>query len=506
MRKIIKPFNYLLNKLKMLIVTAITKVRQSIRIQLLTTFILCAFLGLLVARFTVPYVGNPTPTIDYSGDIQQINFQAKQAADLAVSENSVETILQMIEVENEKLKSTERALKVLVTDEHGKVLYKTKQAEEEQIDVHNKIRQVMDFAINNPLYNFNYDIPTVKQSHKEIIAFNPITIEDKNLYLFVSGIPTGVLITSITEGPFPVLIGLAFFALSFFYLTKRKMKQIESLAEGVKEIAKGDLTYRIEKKGIDEIALLTENVNHMAEAIMTNIEMERRIEKQKNELITNVSHDLRTPLTSIMGYLRLLSDERYDTKEQYDEYLKIAFSKSEQLKNLIDDLFEYTKLTNESIVLVKQEVCINELLDQLIEELIPQAEENHRSFIKNFSEERIFTTVDSEKIVRVFDNLLMNAIKYSTGDGKIFVSLERQEGNVRICVANESDEFTSEELMNLFERFYKKDQSRTSVAEGSGLGLAIAKSIVELHGGKIDAKYADHLLKFFIELPVTPAE
>ena len=284
------------------------------------------------------------------------------------------------------------------------------------------------------------------------------------------------------------------------------MKQIESLAEGVKEIAKGDLTYRIEKKGIDEIALLTENVNHMAEAIMTNIEMERRIEKQKNELITNVSHDLRTPLTSIMGYLRLLRDERYDTKEQYDEYLKIAFSKSEQLKNLIDDLFEYTKLTNESIVLVQQEVCINELLDQLIEELIPQAEENHRSFTKNFSEERIFTTVDSEKIVRVFDNLLMNAIKYSTGDGKIFVSLERQEGNVQICVANESDEFTSEELMNLFERFYKKDQSRTSVAEGSGLGLAIAKSIVELHGGKIDAKYADHLLKFFIELPVTPAE
>ncbi|MGE7948538.1 ATP-binding protein [Lysinibacillus sp. NPDC093688] len=502
MRKIIKPFKYLLCKLKILIVNTITKVRQSIRIQLLTTFILCAFLGLLAARFTLPYVGNPTPTIDYSGDMQQINFQTQQAADLAVSENSVETILQMIEAENEKLKSTERALKVLVTDEHGKVLYKTKQAEEEQIDVHNKIRQVMDFAINHPLYNFNYDIPTAKQSRKEIIAFYPITIEDKNLYLFVSGIPTGILIKSM-EGPVPLLIGIAVFTLSFFYLTKRKMKQIESVAKGVKEIAKGDLTYRIEKKGIDEIALLTENVNHMAEAIMTNIEMERRIEKQKNELITNVSHDLRTPLTSIMGYLRLLRDERYDTKEQYNEYLKIAFSKSEQLKNLIDDLFEYTKLTNESIVLEKQEVCINELLDQLTEELIPQAEENNRTFNKNFTEERIFATVDSEKIVRVFDNLLMNAIKYSTGDGEIFVSLERKEDTVQICVANESNEFTSEELTSLFERFYKKDQSRTNVAEGSGLGLAIAKNIVELHGGKIDAQYKDGMLQFIIELPVT---
>lgn len=502
MRKIIKPFQYLLSKLKVLTVKAVTKVRESIRIQLLTTFILCAFLGLLVARASLPLLGNinATATIDYSAGMQQINFQAQHAADLAVSENSIEALQQMIEDENLKMDMKQSAMKVLVTDERGKVLYKTKQAEEEQIDLHNKIRHVMDFAINNPFYN--YDIPQVEDSRQEFIAFYPLTLEDKDLYLFVSGIPKGVVITETIEGPIPVLIGIAFFAFSFFYITKRKMKQIEALAKGVKEIAKGDLTYRIEKKGIDEIALLTENVNHMAEAIMTNIEMERRIEKQKNELITNVSHDLRTPLTSIMGYLRLLRDGKYDTKEQYDEYVKIAFSKSEQLKNLIEDLFEYTKLTNESIVLGKQEVCMNELLDQLMEELIPQAEENHRTFIKNFSEERIFATVDSEKIVRVFENLLVNAIKYSTGDGEIFVSLDRKERYVQICVANESNEFTSAELTSLFERFYKKDQSRTSVAEGSGLGLAIAKSIVELHGGKIDAKYKDGLLKFIIDLPV----
>jgi len=370
--------------------------------------------------------------------------------------------------------------------------------------LHYKIRNVMDFAINHPLYN--YEIPEIEQLRQEYIAFYPLIIEDKNLYLFVSGIPEGMVIASSKEGLIPLFSAIIVFTFSFLYITKRKMKQIEALAEGVMEIAKGNLNYRIKKKGQDEIAVLTDNVNHMAEAIMTSIEMERKIEKQKNELITNVSHDLRTPLTSIMGYLRLLSEERYDTKEQYDEYLKIAFSKSEQLKNLIDDLFEYTKLTNESIVLEQQKVCINELLVQLIEELIPQAEENHRSFIKNFSEERIFATVDSEKIVRVFDNLLVNAIKYSTGDGKIFVSLERKESNIHIRVANESDEFTSEELMNLFERFYKKDQSRTSVAEGSGLGLAIAKNIIELHGGKIDAKYADNMLQFIIVLPITTAE
>ena len=488
----------------MLIIKAITKIRQNLRIQLLTTFVFCAFLGLIVTRASLPLLGNMNErtTIDYRPGMQQIRYQVQHVVDRAISDNSIEALRQLIEDENVMLEMKQSALKVLVTDESGKVLYKTKQAEEEQINLHNKIGRVMEFAIIQPL-----NAQTIEQSRQEYITFYPITIEDKNLYLFVSGIPQGVLYTSTTEGePISYFIAIAVFTLSFFYLTKRKMKQIEALAKGVMEIAKGNLGYRVKKKGIDEIALLTENVNHMAEAIMTNIEMERRIEQQKNELITNVSHDLRTPLTSIMGYLRLLREGRYETKEQYEEYLKIAFSKSEQLKNLIDDLFEYTKLTNENIVMGKQEVCINELLEQLIEELIPQAEENNRSFVKHFLEERIFTFIDTEKMVRVFDNLLMNAIKYSSGNGQILVSLERKGSRVIIGIANESDEFTSEELVNLFERFYKKDQSRTNVKEGSGLGLAIAKSIVELHGGNIHAKYSDKMLHFIITLPVIAAE
>lgn len=280
------------------------------------------------------------------------------------------------------------------------------------------------------------------------------------------------------------------------------MKQIEAMAEGVKEIEKGNLAYRIEKKGEDEIASLTENINNMAEELMNNIEKERKLEKQKNELITNVSHDLRTPLTSIMGYLRLLRDSKYENKEQHDEYTRIAFAKSEQLKNLIEDLFEYTKLTNEQVVLEKQEVCVNELLEQLIEELVPQAEEHGLTFVKKFPEERAYAAIDSEKMVRVFDNLLMNAIKYSKDDGEIKVSLQRQRRDIQIVIANHSEAFTREELASLFERFYKKDQSRSRVTEGSGLGLAIAKSIVELQGGSIRAEYEDGIIQFIVSLPI----
>ncbi len=133
--------------------------------------------------------------------------------------------------------------------------------------------------------------------------------------------------------------------------------------------------------------------------------------------------------------MRLLRDSKYENKEQHDEYTRIALAKSEQLKNLIEDLFEYTKLTNEQVVLEKQEVCINELLEQLIEELVPQAEEHGLAFVKKFPEERAYAAVDSEKMVRVFDNLLMNAIKYSKDDGEIKSSSKAAQ-DIQIVIAN----------------------------------------------------------------------
>ncbi|WP_434610049.1 aminopeptidase AmpS [Bacillus paranthracis] len=498
MKKIFNPFAYI-RKVRQLIEKLVKSVRKSIRIQLITTFAACALLGVFFAKGAAPFFENANrkATVDYRSGMQQINYQAQKAANSSVHENKLEAISNMIETENQNLERGNRALKILVTDESGKVVYKTKQAQEEQIDLHNTIRNAASFAIN---YSNGQDI--FENTRKEFIAFSPITIENKNLYMFVSGIPDGVVMYDTQEGPFPFLIGVLVFIFSFFYITKRKMKQIEAMAEGVKEIEKGNLAYRIEKKGEDEIASLTENINNMAEELMNNIEKERKLEKQKNELITNVSHDLRTPLTSIMGYLRLLRDSKYENKEQHDEYTRIAFAKSEQLKNLIEDLFEYTKLTNEQVVLEKQEVCVNELLEQLIEELVPQAEEHGLTFVKKFPEERAYAAIDSEKMVRVFDNLLMNAIKYSKDDGEIKVSLQRQRRDIQIVIANHSEKFTREELASLFERFYKKDQSRSRVTEGSGLGLAIAKSIVELQGGSIRAEYEDGIIQFIVSLPI----
>ncbi|ENQ3080911.1 HAMP domain-containing histidine kinase [Bacillus cereus] len=497
MKNIFRPIGWMIQTVKKILYKIVRGVQQSIRVQLITTFAFCILLGVIGGWASSPlFQGvNKHAVIDYSSGMRGIDATAERLVGVITREGALINVQEILD-----RGEYQRELKVLIVDEDGKVVYKTKGAQEEQINLHSTIRNIMSFKINRSSYEEQDVIHESKR--KEFTTFYPVTIQEKNMYLIASGIPQGYIIEVQNDSPFPFLIGFVVFLASFFYITKRKMKQIEAMAEGVKEIAKGNLAYRIEKKGKDEMALLTENINHMAEELMVNIEKERKIEKQKNELITNVSHDLRTPLTSIMGYLRLLRDAKYENKEQYDEYVRIAFSKSEQLKNLIEDLFEYTKLTNEKITLEKQEVCVNELLDQLIEELVPQAEEHGLSFVKEFPEDRLYASLDSEKMVRVFDNLLMNAIKYSKDEGEIIVTLQRERRSIRICIANQSEEFTKAELENLFERFYKKDQSRSRVSEGSGLGLAIAKSIVELEGGEIRAEYENGVVRFIIVLPV----
>ena len=486
---------------KKIIYKVIRGVQKSLRVQLITTFAFCILLGVIGVWTSSPFFQgiNTYSVIDYSSGMRRIDATAERLAEVITREGAdvnVQEVFERPEYQGE--------LKVLIVDENGKVIYKTKDAQEEQVNLHSTIRNIMSFKINRSQYEYQKNVidNEIERERKEFTTFYPLTIQEKNMYMIASGIPQGDIRVVQNDGPFPFLIGFVIFLFSFFYITKRKMRQVEAMAEGVKEIAKGNLQYRIPQKGQDELSLLAVNMNQMAKELFSNIEKERRIEKQKNELITNVSHDLRTPLTSIMGYLRLLQDSKYESKEQHNEYVRIAFSKSEQLKNLIEDLFEYTKLTNEKMVLEKQEVCITELLEQLIEELVPQAEEEGLILVKQFPKERVYAAIDSEKMVRVFENLLMNAIKYSKDDGEIKVSLQRQRRNIQITVANHSEEFTKEELGNLFERFYKKDQSRSRVTEGSGLGLAIAKSIVELQGGEIRAEYEDGIIQFIVSLPI----
>lgn len=318
-----------------------------------------------------------------------------------------------------------------------------------------------------------------------------------------------ILVTNIkVENPFGFLsvlsplIQLGFFIfgfiVSFIYLTQGKLKYIQDISKGLQAISKGDFEYRVPQKGDDEIGLLAKNINSMADELKKSIYEERRSEKLKNELITNVSHDLRTPLTSVMGYLRLYKEKKYDSAEQAQEYIDIAYKKSISLKELIDDLFEYTKLNNFDIKLDMEVFDINRLARQVIQEIMPVALEKNIKFETNLKDQKFFINADAGKMARVVENIISNAIKYSGSGSRIDVVSFKRDCEVILEISNPSDSINDEDLKNIFERFYRIDKSRSGSLGGSGLGLSIAKSIINLHEGKIWAEYKDSKVSIFI--------
>lgn len=297
-------------------------------------------------------------------------------------------------------------------------------------------------------------------------------------------------------------IALSSFLIIFYLITNKKMKYIEIVSIGLLEISKGNLDYRIKKYGKDELSILADNINYMAEELKTKIENERKAEKTKNDLITNVSHDLRTPLTSIKGYLELIKNKKYTQENQLDQYANISFNQAEKLELLINDLFEYTKLANNAVKFDKQDIALNELLDQLIEELVPICENTDVIILKEFIKEKAIVNVDPNKVARVFENLLINAIRYSLKPSNIRVILSVENGFSLVSIQNKCEKISDDNLSKIFDRFYRVEESRSSDTGGSGLGLAIAKSMVELQQGFIEAKYKDGYISFNVKFKI----
>lgn len=222
-------------------------------------------------------------------------------------------------------------------------------------------------------------------------------------------------------------------------------------------------------------------------------------ERLKTELITNVSHDLKTPLTSIINYVNILKTRKI-TDEERKEYLDILDRKTNRLKNLIFDLFEVSKLSSGKIQLNKVSLDLVELLNQCVGESSTLYSEKNLEVKVTSKFERLQMDIDGEKMSRVFENLIVNAYKYAMKDTRIYIDINENLSNVIISFKNVSCyemNFTSDEV---FERFARGDKARTSKIEGSGLGMAIAKSIVELHGGRMKVDIEGDMFKVFIYL------
>lgn len=296
---------------------------------------------------------------------------------------------------------------------------------------------------------------------------------------------------------------VAAFLFLFSLFSRHIIRYLSTLTDGLKMISGGNLNYRLPILRQDELGNVAYHINLMAEQLQKQMDRERELEQSKMELITYVSHDLRTPLTSIIGYLDLLRTHTFDDIKEQERYIVNAFNKTQQLKKLIEDLFEYTRLTNHDMRLSFQQIDLYSLLQQMISELEPVAKEQGITFDLTTNSSNTLVQIDVEKMVRAIDNLLINAVKFSLKPGEVRINVLVEGNRINLSVANQGKPITQEEAKLLFERFYQTEKSKKDhkMPYGYGLGLSIAKQIVELHEGRIWLEHRSGHYKFCMELP-----
>jgi len=278
---------------------------------------------------------------------------------------------------------------------------------------------------------------------------------------------------------FTGIIGLILFA-----LLTRRLKLITSTVRGFEQ---GRLHQRIPVKAHDELDQLAGSFNHMADTIVENIELLQRTDSQRRELIANVSHDLRSPLASIQGYLETIQmrEDRL-TPEQQREYLSIILNNTIMLNRLVEELFELSKLDANLIRPEREPFSVAELAQDLVMKYKQQAEDKEIDLKAVLQENVPYVHADIGLVERALSNLIENAFRYTPAKGTVEVAVSHKEDRVGVAVSDNGRGISEEDLPHIFERFYRAEKSRPSRSGGAGLGLAIAKKILELHDATID--------------------
>lgn len=338
-------------------------------------------------------------------------------------------------------------------------------------------------------WNYLSEIMTRSSLIKTFLIMSGLYVISGLLLFVVSGIlsifPIGILI-----GIILTIIYIVIFIKELIYLDK--------IIIGSKAATEGKLNCNIEEKGRGHLRELAHDINNIRDGLRKSIESEMKSENMKTELITNVSHDLKTPLTSIINYIDLLKRENIGSETAKD-YINILDKKSQRLKVLIDDLFEASKATSGAMELNITKIDIVQLLKQSLGENDERFKNSNLSVKLDIPDTKIFINGDGQRLYRVFENLISNIVKYSLSNTRLYIQMYVDDENkVVIIMRNISAyelDFCANEITN---RFKRGDSSRST--EGSGLGLAIAKSIVELHGGKFNIEVDGDLFKSIIRL------
>lgn len=280
----------------------------------------------------------------------------------------------------------------------------------------------------------------------------------------------------------------------------KKSIEIIKVNEAIKKSEDGNIKYEIKDQCSPEVRELLNNISKIKEGYSIAVEDALKNEKLKTELISNVSHDLRTPLTSIINYVNILRQDI--TKDEKEDYLAIVEKKAKKLKVLIDDLFEMSKINSGKMELFKDNIDVVSLIHQTIGEYYYIYESKNIEFKVDSYREEVYIDLDGKLISRAIENIIINAMKYSLEGTRVYVDIREKDGYIVLSFKNISNYEMNFDNKEIFERFARGDSSRNSRIEGSGLGLAITKSIIELHDGKVYITREGDMFKIFIYLPL----
>ena len=287
-----------------------------------------------------------------------------------------------------------------------------------------------------------------------------------------------------------------FFSVYFVFFTKKIVNYFEQIDRGIEEFSEGNFDIEFEVRNEDELSNMARNLNRTTGEINRILAKERDEEKSRKEFITCIAHDLRTPLTSVIGYLQLVMAKAYESRSneelqiKNEEYVKIAYEKAIRLQGLIEELFSFTKTDSTELRLHLEEIDVVKLMEQLADECYPSLQEAGLALEFKTSAEVIKIEADGELMARAIANLLTNGIKYGKDGKKIIIDLYRENENsdLHIRIINYGRLIPEKDIDHIFDKFYRVEDSRSLQTGGAGLGLAITQNIVKLHGGCVNVK------------------
>ncbi|BCZ44142.1 hypothetical protein psyc5s11_02090 [Clostridium gelidum] len=366
-----------------------------------------------------------------------------------------------------------------------------------------KSPQIQSNSINNVIFvirnGFHY-----KETRNTLIISIALVIILLIIYLYflaTGGYENNIFVRFFQTYPFKGSIFVIIILFLAMMYALKKTLDIIVVNDGLRKVNEGNLQEDIKLDGSLAIKELVKNINLIKAGYKEILENGMHNEKLKTELISNVSHDLKTPLTSIINYVTILKNGDI-TEAEREEYLLILEKKSLKLKILIEDLFEMSKINSGKIKLNRDLIDILSLIHQGIGEYSTLYEEKNISFKVTTEEDAIYMELDGKLMSRALENVIINALKYSLNNTRVYINIKLEDDFLKIGVkniANYEMDFNEEEM---FERFARGDKSRNSKVEGSGLGLAITKSIVELHSGEVRIKKEGDMFKIYLIIPI----